>query len=414
VGLINKRTEIELNNSNSRVSSYCDCCGLISTNVLWHNYIRYVHEDGKYYCRTCGYNLFSNKKQIKTFIENGQSFYDWCIENDRLDILNRWDSELNKCSPNEVTPHGDSKYWFKCPRGIHSSELKLIKTVTDNNHNTMKCKKCNSIGQYIIDTYGVDSLNYYWDWYNNTKEDGSLIDPFSVAKGSRKSVYIYCQKHSYHGSYLISAYNFIYGKRCPRCIGKTGKVHSFDSFGQYIINNYGKEFLQEIWSNRNIKSSFEYSSHSTQKVMFKCLENKHNDYSRSIQGSIVAEFRCPECQFTKGEKRIENYLNVNNFVKDEDYTPQKEFDGLLGVGNRNLSYDFYLCNYNLLIEYQGEFHDGTAQQQTEKQFKIQQEHDKRKKQYAIDNNIKLLPIWYSDFNDIENILNKELNINKEG
>ena len=38
----------------------------------------------------------------------------------------------------------------------------------------------------------------------------------------------------------------------------------------------------------------------------------------------------------------------------------------------------------------------------------QQEHDKRKKQYAICNDINLLEIWYWDFEDTERILQKEL------
>lgn len=44
----------------------------------------------------------------------------------------------------------------------------------------------------------------------------------------------------------------------------------------------------------------------------------------------------------------------------------------------------------------------------EEQFKIQQEHDRRKREYAEKNNIKLLEIWYYD--NIEQILFKELSI----
>ena len=31
--------------------------------------------------------------------KNKKSFYDWCVENNREDILDRWDYELNDCSP---------------------------------------------------------------------------------------------------------------------------------------------------------------------------------------------------------------------------------------------------------------------------------------------------------------------------
>ena len=77
----------------------------------------------------------------------------------------------------------------------------------------------------------------------------------------------------------------------------------------------------------------------------------------------------------------------------------------------NLSYDFYLPQYNLLIEYQGEQHEKYVKgfHKSKRDFERQQEHDRRKKQYAIDNNIKLLEIWYWDFDNVEDILNKKIN-----
>ena len=77
-----------------------------------------------------------------------------------------------------------------------------------------------------------------------------------------------------------------------------------------------------------------------------------------------------------------------------------------------LSYDFYLPKYNLLIEYQGNYHDGTVNKevQSDEKFNRQQEHDKRKREYAKKNNIKLLEIWYWDFDNIEGILKRELNL----
>jgi hypothetical protein len=45
---------------------------------------------------------------------------------------------------------------------------------------------------------------------------------------------------------------------------------------------------------------------------------------------------------------------------------------------------------------------------SKKDFKTQQEHDKRKRKYAKDNKIDLLEIWYWDFDNIENILDNNL------
>ena len=76
-----------------------------------------------------------------------------------------------------------------------------------------------------------------------------------------------------------------------------------------------------------------------------------------------------------------------------------------------LSYDFYLQQYNLLIEFQGKQHEQPIEYfGGEKTFKKQQEHDKRKREYAKQNNINLLEIWYYDFDNITEILNKELGL----
>lgn len=129
------------------------------------------------------------------------------------------------------------------------------------------------------------------------------------------------------------------------------------------------------------------------------------DYEWSpVAKSLLQGVGCPQCASSHGERIIRNYLNRYNVV----YTPQKTFDNLIGLGNGLLSYDFYLPEYNLLIEYQGEYHDGTAQIQTIEEFKKQQEHDKRKREYAKIHNFKMLEIWYWDFDNIEEILNNTL------
>ena len=84
------------------------------------------------------------------------------------------------------------------------------------------------------------------------------------------------------------------------------------------------------------------------------------------------------------------------------------------MGGGHLSYDFYLPNHNLLIEYQGGFHDGTVTGSYQKLYDLerQQMHDKIKEKYAEQHNIRLLEIWYWDFDNIENILDEVLNDDK--
>ena len=79
-----------------------------------------------------------------------------------------------------------------------------------------------------------------------------------------------------------------------------------------------------------------------------------------------------------------------------------------------MSYDFYLPEYNLLIEAQGKQHVEPVEYfGGEDQFVIQTEHDKRKREYAEIKNIELLEIFYNDINNISNILDNQFNMDVE-
>lgn len=145
---------------------------------------------------------------------------------------------------------------------------------------------------------------------------------------------------------------------------------------------------------------YNVTSGSNKKVWWVCKECG-NEWEAHIANRNNGT-GCPECNESHGEKRCRVYFNFNNIL----YILQKTFDGLIGLGGKLLSYDFYLPKYNLLIEYQGGQHEKFTKgiHQTKKDFERQQEHDKRKREYAKKNNINLLEIWYWDFDKVEKIL----------
>lgn len=311
----------------THVNCKCDNCGKILENVPWQNYLEYVKEDNRYFCNDCANKLYVKKSAMKTLLKNGTSFEKWCIQNDRIDILNRW-SLKNNCDPDEVLYASSNNIFFDCPRGIHEPELKKLSAFTKGQEGSIKCNKCNSLGQHIID-------------------------------------------------------------------------------------NFGDDFLTKLWSDRNNKSPFEYSYASNEKVWWKCPNNKHTDFERVIcDSSLNCEFRCPNCSCPKGEDAVEKFLINNNIT----YEQQTMYEKLSGIGGGKLSFDFFLPEHNLLIEYQGEQHGkpidfgGRGFEFAEKQFKTQQENDNLKREYAKQNNIKLLEIWYYDFDRIDEILLNELNL----
>ena len=95
-----------------------------------------------------------------------------------------------------------------------------------------------------------------------------------------------------------------------------------------------------------------------------------------------------------------------NFLisKGVNHEKQKKFDWL---GRQSL--DFFLPDYNIAIECQGIQHEQPVNFfGGEEQFKIQKEHDKRKKEYSKSHNIELLEIWYYEYNNVEEILTSRL------
>lgn len=183
------------------------------------------------------------------------------------------------------------------------------------------------------------------------------------------------------------------GSGCPECANK--------KISQKLTKPY-TQFKDELLSiNPNIEIIGEYIRQS-EHLCVKC-NICHHEWS-PLGTSLLSGFGCPMCSNSHGENMIDKYLHERNI----EHNHQQEYNNLRGVGNGKLSYDFYLINYNLLIEYQGQFHDGTARLQTKEQFEVQQIHDKLKQQYAQDNNIGLLEIWYWDYNHIDDILSKTL------
>lgn len=203
----------------SKIEVICDCCRK-KLNIKWITYTHHAHENGEYYCLKCGNKLFQKKNELKTKLKNGKSFYEWCIEHNRQDILDRWDYDLNKCSPKDIlySSNGIDKrgYWFKCARKVHPSEQKSIGDFIRGHEGSINCKMCNSFAQWGKDKYGEDFLEKYWDWDKNNELG---VNPWKISRGiTTQKIWIKCQEKNCNNSFLISPcdFNFINCK-CTKC-----------------------------------------------------------------------------------------------------------------------------------------------------------------------------------------------------
>ena len=225
------------------------------------------------------------------------------------------------------------------------------------------------------------------------KERGYILLSKEYINAKTKLEYI-CPEHQEYGSQYITYNNLKYGFGCKYCGTERtadSKRLSFDEV-KVIFEKHDMILLDQEYKNSTTPLKYICKHHEEFGVQYMTLSNAYKQH-------------CPYCNIIKGEDKISHYLSEN----DIQFILHKSYDDPRGVGGGKLSYDFYLPNFNLLIEYQGEQHERPIEAfGGEEQFKIQQEHDKRKKEYAYNRGIELLEIWYYDFLKIEKILNNKI------
>ena len=209
------------------------------------------------------------------------SFAEWCKDNNHQDWLDLWDYELNNIKPNEVAFRSGKKYWFKCSRALHESEQKLLGNIVSGRSHLF-CIKCNSFGQWLIDTFGTNAINAY-------RSDKNINDWFSIGVHSSKDIWIKCEDKS-HPDYRTTPDKFVSGDRCPVC--SNHKVVS----GINDIATTHPEYVQYF---KNPYDACVYSISSGKHIWFKCplcgnekyidiCTALHNGYSCSSCGDGVS------------------------------------------------------------------------------------------------------------------------------
>lgn len=255
----------------------------------------------------------------------------------------------------------------------------------------------------------------------------------------------------------MTPHNFIAGQRCPKC-QHGSKRKTTEEFKQELFDKVGDEYTLEdeyitkdtkvnfrhklcnrlwyqtpgeilsgyrcvycygnpIWTQEQFESKIKELFGDEFTVIGKYINNntkikmKHNscgnEWDVRPKDIIHKHSGCPICNMSKGERRIQKFLTENKI--NNVYT--KEYDDLRGKRNICFSYDFYLPDYNLLIEYQGGQHEYPVERfGGEEKFERQKEIDNLKREYAKSHNVELLEIWYWDYENIKKILKSRLQL----
>lgn len=252
--------------------------------------------------------------------------------------------------------------------------------------NLLQCKGCKQCHFNNMKITRKKSHEQFVSELFRTNRDIKVLSEYSGAKNK-----VDCECLIHNRKFSMSATHLLSGKTgCRECIDIKLHLGGLKSHNQFV------EDLHII--NNNIDVVGQYVG-AKSRIEVRCLKCGH--IWNPVADSLLHGYGCPCCKRSKGEERIEKYL-TDNHIKFE---PQKKFSDLRNT--YPLSYDFYLPEYNALIEYQGQFHDGTTSiVLKEKYFDKQQKNDKLKRDYAKINGYNLLEIWYYDYDNTGSIIDK--------
>lgn len=186
-----------------------------------------------------------------------------------------------------------------------------------------------------------------------------------------------------------------YTDGCDSCTNR--KLNIKKTHEQFV-----KEVYELVGDEYTVLSEY---TNCREKVVIRhnCDKCSNNEYLISPTKFLYAKRRCPVCISSLGEKEIYDWC-VNNKV---DFIYQHTFEDCRNVFE--LEYDFFIPNKNISIEYQGKQHyEAVDWFGGEESFKKQQYRDDIKRKYCKDNGIFLLEIPYTDFDFIDDILEKYL------
>lgn len=219
---------------------------------------------------------------------------------------------------------------------------------------------------------------------HENKYDYSLVS----YKGLKEPVDIICP---IHGIFKQKPREHLQGNGCPEC-GGTRKSNT-------------EEFIEKA---KKIFPEYDYSKvfYKNNRTKIEIICKKHGSFFIK-PNDLLNNHGCPICNESSGERIIRKYLEENKI----EFVTQKIFHNLFYKDSSHpLKFDFYLPQYNLCIEYQGEQHykpiDAFGGLES---FIKGQERDNMKREFCKKNNINLLEIKYNQ--NIKEELNRKIALN---
>ena len=189
-----------------------------------------------------------------------------------------------------------------------------------------------------------------------------------------------------HGVFNQEPSNHLKGSGCPNCTYNIGNTEKFIKKSSLIHNN---------------KYDYSLVKYTQNKKPVKIICPLHGVFEQTPDKHSNRKHGCPNCNLSKGELEIKNFLELNNisFIQQFCFKNCKH--------KLALPFDFYIPIYNLCIEFNGiQHYKAVAFFGGNSKLELQKKRDKKKQEYCKNNNIDLLTIKYNE--NVAKILSKKL------
>ena len=204
-----------------------------------------------------------------------------------------------------------------------------------------------------------------------------------------------------HGEFWMEPKTHLYGQGCPKCGG---------------IYHYTNEEWIEKAKKKHSLENYDYSKtlykDNRTKVCIICPE--HGEFWRNPKTFLYTKTGCPHCSSRSILEEKISILLDSEKIKYFHGVTRKTF-----VWLDALRLDFYLPDYNVAIECQGEQHfgpvdfAGRGQEWANELYNMNVTRDKRKKELCEKNGVKLFYFAEKKFDEIKGIITDEKELIKK-
>lgn len=236
-----------------------------------------------------------------------KTLYDWCVENNREELIKEWDYKLNgSINPRNISYGSNRKIWWKCPKGHPSYET--VPSKRRIGHGCPICSNHKIVGDINSFQKLQPKLMKEWLWEENNKTG---IYPNKISVKSSANVWWKCSKC---GNIWKTIVNNRTDKNsgCPYCANLKLKegFNDLQTKNPQLADEWNYEKNGDLTPNKIVE-------YSTKKVWWKC---------KKCGGEWIAtpnqrhKHNCPYCGHHKlrTPKESIEYL-YPNLLKEWDY-----------------------------------------------------------------------------------------------